>query len=88
MSAETILFVEDDATGRELGRFNLEKAGYTVEVAVEGKEGRGLRFHQQALQPGPPPGRGRQGDGAQPAPVGPVVIFRSGSSIVRRGLSE
>lgn len=33
-----ILLVEDDDTGRELGCFNLRKAGYQVDTAVDGKE--------------------------------------------------
>ena len=33
MSMISILFVEDDASGREVGSFNLRKAGYQVEAA-------------------------------------------------------
>ncbi|MBU1240313.1 sigma-54 dependent transcriptional regulator, partial [Myxococcota bacterium] len=33
-----ILFVEDDKSGRELGVFNLTKAGYTVDEAASGEE--------------------------------------------------
>jgi DNA-binding NtrC family response regulator len=36
---ERILFVDDDEAGRELGRYNLEEAGYAVEVAVDGRQG-------------------------------------------------
>ena len=36
MSEPVILFAEDDASGRELGVFNLKKAGYTVEAAATG----------------------------------------------------
>ncbi len=35
----TILLIEDDATGRELGEFNLRKAGYAVETAADGAAG-------------------------------------------------
>jgi len=34
----TILFVEDDDTGRELGCFNLRKAGYEVDAVSNGEE--------------------------------------------------
>ena len=37
-NAETILLVEDDPTGRELGQFNLEQGGYTVDLAADGAE--------------------------------------------------
>ncbi len=39
MPAETILFIEDDDSGRELGLFNLRKAGYAVEGAADGDAG-------------------------------------------------
>lgn len=35
---QAILFVEDDDTGRELGCFNLQKAGYEVDAASNGEE--------------------------------------------------
>jgi two-component system NtrC family response regulator len=35
----TILLIEDDATGRELGEYNLRKAGYAVEIAADGAAG-------------------------------------------------
>jgi len=35
-SGERILFVEDDAAGREMGLFNLRRAGYEVEAAPTG----------------------------------------------------
>jgi DNA-binding NtrC family response regulator len=38
MNARCILFVDDDASGRELGAFNLEKAGYQVQLAATGEE--------------------------------------------------
>jgi DNA-binding NtrC family response regulator len=38
MTREAILFVEDDAAGRELGLFNLRKAGYDVDAAASGDE--------------------------------------------------
>jgi two-component system, NtrC family, response regulator len=34
-----ILFIEDDKSGRELGVYNLEKAGYQVDSAVDGEDG-------------------------------------------------
>ncbi len=37
--ASRILFIEDDASGREMGAFNLEKAGYSVDVAATGDHG-------------------------------------------------
>ena len=39
MPAETILFIEDDDSGRELGLYNLRKAGYAVEGAADGEAG-------------------------------------------------
>jgi CheY-like chemotaxis protein len=39
MPAETILFIEDDDSGRELGLYNLRKAGYGVEGAPDGEAG-------------------------------------------------
>jgi DNA-binding NtrC family response regulator len=39
MSGETILFIEDDDSGRELGLYNLRKAGYTVDGAADGEAG-------------------------------------------------
>jgi DNA-binding NtrC family response regulator len=35
----TLLFIEDDAAGRELGHFNLTRAGYVVDVASSGEQG-------------------------------------------------
>jgi DNA-binding NtrC family response regulator len=35
----TLLFIEDDPAGRELGQFNLTRAGYDVDVAASGEEG-------------------------------------------------
>lgn len=35
----TLLFIEDDPAGRELGQFNLTRAGYLVDVASSGEEG-------------------------------------------------
>ncbi len=43
MSDETILFIEDDDSGRELGLYNLRKAGYVVDGAADGDAGL-LRF--------------------------------------------
>ena len=43
MSGETILFIEDDDSGRELGLYNLRKAGYVVDGAADGDAGL-LRF--------------------------------------------
>ena len=37
--ASKILFIEDDSSGREMGVFNLKKAGYEVDGAANGKEG-------------------------------------------------
>ncbi len=37
-TAKSILFVEDDDAGRELGCFNLRKAGYEVDAASNGAE--------------------------------------------------
>jgi DNA-binding NtrC family response regulator len=34
-----LLFIEDDAAGRELGQFNLSRAGYAVDVASSGEAG-------------------------------------------------
>ncbi len=39
MPGETILLIEDDDSGRELGLFNLRKAGYTGEGAADGESG-------------------------------------------------
>lgn len=39
MSGATLLFIEDDDSGRELGLYNLRKAGYTVDGARDGAEG-------------------------------------------------
>ena len=39
MANERILFIEDDRAGRELGEFNLKKAGYRVDTAANGEEG-------------------------------------------------
>ncbi|WP_434426732.1 sigma-54-dependent transcriptional regulator [Nannocystis pusilla] len=39
MSGEALLFIEDDDSGRELGLFNLRKAGYAVDGARDGAEG-------------------------------------------------
>ena len=39
MPGETILLIEDDDSGRELGLFNLRKAGYTVDGAADGEAG-------------------------------------------------
>lgn len=39
MATERILFVEDDPAGRELGLFNLQKAGYQADGAPDGAEG-------------------------------------------------
>ena len=38
MSEARILFVEDDAAGRELGSYNLRKAGYDVDAVASGEE--------------------------------------------------
>jgi two-component system NtrC family response regulator len=35
----TILFIDDDATGREVATYNLAKAGFAVEAAGDGEEG-------------------------------------------------
>ena len=37
-SPEVLLLVEDDPAGRELGQFNLERAGYRVETASSGEQ--------------------------------------------------
>ncbi|MDC0723321.1 sigma-54-dependent transcriptional regulator [Nannocystis bainbridge] len=39
MAGEELLFIEDDDSGRELGLFNLRKAGYAVDGARDGAEG-------------------------------------------------
>ncbi len=39
MPGETLLFIEDDDSGRELGLYNLRKAGYAVEGAADGEAG-------------------------------------------------
>ncbi len=39
MADDRILFIEDDASGREVGVFNLEKAGFEVDSAASGEEG-------------------------------------------------
>jgi DNA-binding NtrC family response regulator len=39
MPGETILFIEDDDSGRELGLYNLRKAGHVVEGAADGEAG-------------------------------------------------
>ena len=38
MSKATIIFVEDDAAGRKVGTYNLEPAGYRVEVVGAAEE--------------------------------------------------
>ena len=35
----TILFIDDDATGREVATYNLANAGFAVEAAGDGEEG-------------------------------------------------
>ena len=40
-TSETILLVEDDPTGRELGQYNLQQGGYIVDLAVDGAEAMG-----------------------------------------------
>jgi DNA-binding NtrC family response regulator len=42
MTRETILFIEDDKAGREMGAFNLKKAGFEVDTARSGEEGLAL----------------------------------------------
>ena len=42
MPGETILFIEDDDSGRELGLYNLRKAGHVVEGAADGEAGLAL----------------------------------------------
>jgi len=42
MPGETILFIEDDDSGRELGLYNLRKAGWAVEGAADGEAGLAL----------------------------------------------
>jgi two-component system, NtrC family, response regulator len=39
VKTESILLIEDDPSGRELGLFNLKKAGYRAEAAVDGTDG-------------------------------------------------
>jgi len=39
MTSRSILFIEDDDAGRELGLFNLRKAGYHADEASDGAEG-------------------------------------------------
>ncbi|MCP4680211.1 MAG: sigma-54-dependent Fis family transcriptional regulator [Deltaproteobacteria bacterium] len=39
MARHRILFIEDDTSGREVGVFNLEKAGFDVDTAASGEEG-------------------------------------------------
>ncbi len=39
MNKGRILFVEDDASGREIGAYNLREAGYEVDVAETGAQG-------------------------------------------------
>ena len=39
MPEKAILFIEDDDAGRELGLFNLRRAGHTVDGARDGAEG-------------------------------------------------
>ena len=39
MAKATILLIEDDPAGREVGGFNLEQAGYAVEAVADGEEG-------------------------------------------------
>ncbi len=42
MTAEiAVLFIDDDATGREVAAYNLRRAGYRVDVAGDGEEGFG-----------------------------------------------
>jgi len=42
MGKPRILFVEDDASGRELGLYNLRKAGYEADAAETGEQALGL----------------------------------------------
>jgi len=42
MEKANILFIEDDQSGREMGVFNLQKAGYNVQEAASGEEGLSL----------------------------------------------
>jgi two-component system NtrC family response regulator len=42
MKKAKILFIEDDTSGREMGVFNLKKAGYEVDGAPDGKQGLAL----------------------------------------------
>jgi len=39
MTPPTLLLLEDDPAGRELARFNLQKAGYAVDTAADGETG-------------------------------------------------
>ena len=39
MDQATILLIEDDPAGREVGSFNLERAGYAVDAVEDGEEG-------------------------------------------------
>ncbi len=39
MSETAILFIEDDPAGREMGAFNLRRAGHEVDTAEDGKRG-------------------------------------------------
>lgn len=39
MPEKAILFIEDDDAGRELGLFNLRRAGHAVDGARDGAEG-------------------------------------------------
>ncbi|MBW2454386.1 MAG: sigma-54-dependent Fis family transcriptional regulator [Deltaproteobacteria bacterium] len=39
MTKRRILFVEDDASGREIGTYNLREAGYEVDAAETGEQG-------------------------------------------------
>jgi DNA-binding NtrC family response regulator len=34
-----VLFIDDDTSGREMGLFNIKKAGYTVDGAKDDREG-------------------------------------------------
>ncbi len=39
MAGDRILFIEDDSSGRDVGVFNLEKAGFNVDAVASGEEG-------------------------------------------------
>jgi two-component system NtrC family response regulator len=39
VTASCILFIEDDPAGRELGQYNLKRAGYAVDAVIDGEEG-------------------------------------------------